>query len=70
MKTDLPRRRHRVSQQVSVEEIQKLNPQLDQQLRIYPGDKLTIKAEKPVLDVVIVYENTVTQARQCDIIII
>ena len=48
-------------QQVLVEELQKLNPQLDQELRIYPGDKLTIKAEKPVLDVVIVYENTVAE---------
>jgi LysM repeat protein len=32
--------------QVSAAELQKLNPQLDKQLRIYPGDKLTIKAEK------------------------
>lgn len=49
------------AQQVSVDELQKLNPQLGEEMRIYPGDKLTIKAEKPVLDVVIVYENTVTE---------
>lgn len=47
--------------QVSVEDIQRLNPQLDEEMRIYPGDKLTIKAEKPVLDVVIVYEKTVIE---------
>lgn len=49
------------NQQVSVEELQKLNPQLDQEMRIYPGDNLTIKAGKPVLDVVIVYETTVVE---------
>lgn len=47
--------------QVSVEDLQKLNPQLDEEMLIYPGDKLTIKAEKPVLAVVIVCENTVTE---------
>jgi len=46
---------------VSVEELQKLNPQLDKEMRIYPGDKLTIKAEKPVLNVIIVYESTVIE---------
>lgn len=48
-------------QNVSVEELQKLNPQLNQEMLIYPGDKLIIKPEKPVLDVVIVYENTVVE---------
>ncbi len=46
---------------VSVEELQKLNPQLDREMLIYPGDKLTIKAEKPVLNVIIVYESTVIE---------
>lgn len=49
------------AQDVSVEELQKLNPQLGDEMLIYPGDKLTIKAEKPVLDVIIVYENTITE---------
>ncbi len=46
---------------VSVEELQKLNPQLNTEMLIYPGDKLTIEAEKPVLEVIIVYESTVVE---------
>ncbi len=49
------------AKQVSVDDLQNLNPQLDEQMRIYPGDKLTIKAEVPVLSVVIVYEVTVIE---------
>lgn len=46
---------------VTVEQLQKLNTQLDGEMHIYPGDKLVIKAEKPVLDVVIVYEITASE---------
>ncbi len=49
------------AKQVSVDDLQNLNPQLDEQMRIYPGDKLSIKAEVPVLSVVIVYEVTVIE---------
>ncbi|NLV16297.1 MAG: LysM peptidoglycan-binding domain-containing protein [Syntrophomonadaceae bacterium] len=38
-----------MNNQLSVEEIGKLNPHLDEEMRIYPGDKLTITAEKPIL---------------------
>lgn len=46
---------------VTVEQLQKLNTRLDGEMHIYPGDKLIIKAEKPVLDVVIVYEITTSE---------
>jgi len=46
---------------ISVEEIQKLNPQLDREMRIKPGDKLCVSDEKPVLEVVIHLENTVVE---------
>ena len=49
------------SHNLSVDEILKLNPDLTEETVIYPGDKITIKAEKPVLDVVIVYETTVVE---------
>ncbi len=47
--------------QLSVEEIGSLNPQLDEEMRIYPGDELTITAERPILDVMVVYECTVVE---------
>jgi murein DD-endopeptidase MepM/ murein hydrolase activator NlpD len=46
---------------LSVDEILALNPELTEDTVIYPGDKITVKAEKPVLDVVIVYETTVVE---------
>ncbi|MGE5544482.1 MAG: peptidoglycan DD-metalloendopeptidase family protein [Bacillota bacterium] len=46
---------------LSVDEILALNPGLTEETVIYPGDKITVKAEKPVLDVVIVYEITVME---------
>lgn len=49
------------AQNLSVAELQNLNPQLDKEMQIYPGDQLQIQAEKPVLDVIIMYENTVTE---------
>jgi len=46
---------------LSVDDILALNPGLTEETVIYPGDTITIKAEKPVLDVVIVYETTVVE---------
>lgn len=46
---------------LSVDEILALNPGLTEETVIYPGDKITVKAQKPVLDVVIVYETTVVE---------
>lgn len=46
---------------LSVDEILELNPKLTEETLIHPGDKITIKAEKPILDVVIVYETTVVE---------
>lgn len=47
--------------QVSVEQLQKLNPQLGKEMIIYPGDELKITGEKPILDVLIEYQNTVVE---------
>jgi len=46
---------------ISVQEIQKLNPQLDREMSIKPGDKLYISDEKPVLEVVIHLQNTIVE---------
>jgi len=46
---------------IAVEQLQKLNTQLDGEMHIYPGNKLVIQAEKPVLDVVIVCEMTASE---------
>ncbi|PKM76497.1 MAG: hypothetical protein CVU90_12585 [Firmicutes bacterium HGW-Firmicutes-15] len=46
---------------ISVEELQNLNPQVDKEMRINPGDKLVISPEKPMLEVVIDFENTVVE---------
>jgi len=46
---------------ITMKELEQLNPQLDEDMRIYPGDKLTIAAEKPVLAVVILAESLVTE---------
>ena len=46
---------------LTVDEILALNPELNEESVIYPGDQITIKAEKPLLDVVIVYETTMIE---------
>jgi len=46
---------------LTVDEILALNPELDEDSIIHPGDKIVVKAEKPRLDVVVVYEVTVVE---------
>lgn len=50
-----------INNNISAEEIQKLNPQLDKEMRIKPGDKLSISLQKHVLEVIIDLENTVVE---------
>jgi murein DD-endopeptidase MepM/ murein hydrolase activator NlpD len=47
---------------MTVEELKKLNPQLNQDMLMYPGDRLMISPDQPVLEVVVTYESTVEQA--------
>ncbi|NLW43873.1 MAG: M23 family metallopeptidase [Syntrophomonadaceae bacterium] len=55
---------------LTVDEILALNPGLNEDSVIYPGDRITVKAENPRLDVVVVYEITVVEDVPYDTVII
>jgi murein DD-endopeptidase MepM/ murein hydrolase activator NlpD len=46
---------------ISVQDMQKLNPQLDQEMKISPGDRVCISSAIPVLEVMVTFENTVIE---------